>query len=162
VASLPFLTFELGPLVLIGAACVAAAGAWLLARLAGVLRNRLGVAAIGLFAPIIAYGIWNPVITTQRSVYPSGWSSPESVARRLGIGTVGYDLNRYDVIGLYATQWFLPHTREVLFDGRTQRPPAQFVLSGMDWAREHPNTHAEAIWHDLGRDEVLWRLQSDS
>jgi hypothetical protein len=61
---------------------------------------------------------------------------------------------------LDATQWFLPGTQEVLFDGRTQRPPARFVLSGAGWAREHPNTHAVAAWHDAGRDQVLWRVQA--
>jgi hypothetical protein len=159
VASLPFLTFGLGPAVLIGAAVVAGAGAWVLwtLRQRGWTGGRLALVVVGLFLPVVGYSVWNPVISGQRSVYPSGWTSPEPVARRLGIRTAAYDLAHYDVIGLYATQWFLPHTRLELFDSRRGPPPSRYVLSGEQWGAQHPG--AVALWRDRGRNQVLWRLQ---
>jgi hypothetical protein len=162
VSSLPFVTFQLGAGVLVAAAIVACGGAWVLTRIASRAPARVGLGAIGLFIPIVIYGVWNPVLNTQRSVYPSGWTSPQSAASRYGARSLAYDLANDDEIGLYATQWFLPGTRELLFDGRTEPPPSRFVLSSADWEREHPRTGATAVWHDAGRDQVLWRLQSQS
>ena len=158
VASLPFLTFQLGAGVLIGATVVALAGAWLLIRASRQATGRVPLLAIALFAAVTAYGELNPVIDSQRSVYPAGWTSPDPVASAKGIRLAAYDLAEYDEIGLYATQWFLPHTRLDLFDGARRSAPTRYVISGAAWARRHPVTRPAALWRDVGRDEVLWQL----
>jgi hypothetical protein len=160
VASLPFLTFRLGAPVLVGAAVVAAGGAWLLGWPALRARFHPALTAVGLFVAVTAYGVFNPVIATQRSVYPAGWTSPGPVAARLRISRVAYDLNHYDVIGLYGVQWFLPHTYLELFRGAGRAPRSRYVLSGASWGGEHPSGHAAIVWRDRGRDQVLWRLDA--
>jgi hypothetical protein len=159
IAGLPFVTSRLGPAILIGAAVVAAAGALLLGRLSRSGPRILGTAAIALFLPIVAYGAWNPVISSQRAVYPSGWTSPEPIAAGHHIRSAAYDLDHYDTIGLYVVQWFLPDTSLGLFHGNRQRPPSRYVLSGRSWPRQHPHPGATELWSARGRDEVLWRLQ---
>ncbi|HEX2392735.1 MAG TPA: hypothetical protein VHI77_07430 [Solirubrobacterales bacterium] len=156
VSALPFVTVQLGPAILIGAALVAAAGAWLLLRAAGSGPRALGSVAIALFLAVMAYGAWNPVRSSQRAVYPSGWTSPRSAAA--GAPRIAYDLDHYDTIGLYATQWFLPDSHLVLFHGGREAPPAPYLISGSSWRREHPGAEARALWTDVGRDQVLWRL----
>jgi len=154
ISALPFVTVQLGPAILIGAAVVALAGAALLLWAAGRGQGMLGLAALALFVPIVAYGVWNPVRSSQRAVYPAGWESPESVVEEAGARTIAYDLDHYDTIGLYTVQWFLPKTKLTLFHGNRQTPRSRFVLSGEDWSRRHPE--AKSIWSFSGRDEVLW------
>jgi len=155
ISALPFVTIQLGPAVLLGAALVAVAGAALLLW----ARDRGGLApallALALFLPVVAYGAWNPVRSSQRAVYPEGWESPEPVVADAGAKTIAYDLDHYDTIGLYTTQWFLPKTDLTLFHGNRQPARARFVLSGENWGARHPR--ARAIWSDRGRDQVLWQ-----
>ena len=162
ISALPFVTAQLGPAILIGAALVAGAGAWLLSQTSVLAPGRLGPLALALFVPIVAYGAWNPVVKSQRAVYPSGWKSPEPVAEANRISSAGYDLSHYDAIGLYAYQWFLPETSVVLFRGAHQPPPSRFFLSARSWPREHPETGSTALWNAVGRNEVLWRERGAS
>jgi hypothetical protein len=155
ISALPFLTVQLGPAVLIGAALVAAAGAALLLWARGRGRLAPALLAAALFVPVIAYGAWNPVRSSQRAVYPPGWESPEAVVEGAGARTIAYDLDHYDTIGLYTIQWFLPKTDLTLFHGNRQPARTRFVLSGEDWGSRHPR--ARAIWSDRGRDQVLWQ-----
>jgi hypothetical protein len=157
VSGLPFVTANLGPGILIGAALVAGAGAWLLVRLSLRASGRVGWLAVALFAPIIVYGVWNPVLKSEHAVYPGGWTSPEPIAESHGIRTIGYDLSHYDAIGLYAFQWFLPDTSVALFDARRQAPPSRFVISGRGWQRRRAGAGADELWRAEGRDQVLWR-----
>jgi hypothetical protein len=154
ISALPFVTVQLGPAILIGAAVVALAGAGLLLWAAGREQGMLGLAALALFVPIVAYGVWNPVRSSQRAVYPAGWGNPEPVVEAAGARTIAYDLDHYDTIGLYTVQWFLPKTKLTLFHGNRQSPRSRFVLSGEAWSRRHPE--AKSIWSFAGRDEVLW------
>ena len=64
-------------------------------------RSPSGVTAIGLFLAVAAYGTWNPVRSSQRAVYPSGWTSPQSIAEKASVRHAAYDLDHYDTIGLY-------------------------------------------------------------
>jgi len=155
ISALPFVTVQLGPAVLLGAALVAAAGAGLLLWARGRGRLVPSLLALGLFLPVVAYGAWNPVRSSQRAVYPEGWESPEPVVADAGAKTIAYDLDHYDTIGLYTIQWFLPKTDLTLFHGNRQPARARFVLSGEDWGGRHPR--AQAIWSDPGRDQVLWQ-----
>lgn len=160
VSALPFVTMELGPAVLIGAAVVAAGGALFL-RLASRRGPRaLGIVALALFAVVAAYGVWNPVRSFQRSVYPSGWTSPQSATEAAGGGPIAYDLDHYETTGFYTVQWFLPDSRIVLFHGDTEAAPAPLVLSDEAYGSEHPGSGAVEIWANAGRDESLWRLRS--
>jgi len=136
ISALPFVTVQLGPAILIGAAVVALAGAWLLTRASVRGERVLGLAAIALFLPVLAYGAWNPVRSSERAVYPAGWESPEAVVENAGSPPVAYDLDHYDTIGLYAVQWFLPESQVVLFEGSKEAAPAPFVFS-----------RDESLWH---------------
>jgi hypothetical protein len=158
IAGLPFVTSRLGPAILIGAAVVAAAGALLLARLSRGGPRLLGTAAVALFLPIVVYGAWNPVISSERAVYPAGWTSPQPIAAAHNIRSAAYDLDHYDTIGLYVVQWFLPDTSLRLFHGNRQRPPSRYVLSARSWPRQHPHPGASELWTFRGRDEALYRL----
>jgi hypothetical protein len=158
ISALPFVTVQLGPAILIGAALIAGAGAWLLLRASSRGTHTLGLAALLLFLPVIAYGVWNPVRSSERAVYPSGWTSPQGPAETAGAKEIAYDLDNYDTIGLYAFQWFLPDSRISLFHGDREPPPTRFVLSGGSYGRQHPGLGAREIWSAAGRDQVLWRL----
>jgi hypothetical protein len=158
ISALPFITVQLGPAVLVGAALVAPAGAWLLLRASALSERALGLAALALFLPVIAYGAWNPVRSSERAVYPAGWESPQEVVENAGSPTVAYDLDHYDTIGLYAVQWFLPDTPMVLFEGKREESPSRLLISSESGAEDHPATPARLLWRDTGRDQALWRL----
>jgi hypothetical protein len=157
ISALPFITVQLGPAILIGAALVALGGAWLLTRATAFGPKATGVAAVALFLAVAAYGAWNPVRSSQRAVYPAGWTSPQSAAEDAGAKTIAYDLDSYDTIGLYSLQWFLPNTRVTLFTQSREEPDSRFVLAGEDWAR-HQGVRATPLWEAVGRDQVLWRV----
>jgi hypothetical protein len=160
ISALPFLTVQLGAGVLIGAALVAAGGALLLWRASSFGARTLGLVATGLFLAVVVYGAWNPVRSSQRSVYPAGWESPQAIVEDAGGKTVAYDLDHYDTIGLYVVQWFLPDSKILLFAGKRQAPAAALVISGGDWPEEHPSPRAKPLWRDpeADRDQTLWRL----
>ncbi len=160
ISALPFVTVQLGLGILIGAALVALAGAWLLVRSSALGPRALGSVAIVLFLAVAAYGAWNPVRSSQRAVYPPGWTSPQSAVETEGASKIAYDLDHYDTIGLFVFQWFVPHTTVQLFHGEAEPPPSRYVLSGASWSREHPGIEARPIWRAKGRDEVLWRLSA--
>jgi len=157
ISALPFVTVDLGPAILIGAALVALFGAFLLVQAAHVGSRILSLVAIFLFLPVIAYGAWNPVRSSQRAVYPSGWESPEAAVD--DEPKVAYDLEHYDTIGLYAVQWFIPDSRVVLFEGDGEAPPSNLVLGDGSWGEEHPAGRPRLVWTDNGRDQALWRLR---
>ncbi|HEX3042927.1 MAG TPA: hypothetical protein VHP56_12635 [Solirubrobacterales bacterium] len=159
-SALPFVATQLGPAVLIGAASIAAAGALLLRLAARRNTAALGAAALALFLAVVLYGAWNPVRSSERAIYPSGWSSPQATAEaaEAGSGRIAYDLDDYETIGLYVFQWFLPNSRIVLFHGDREPPPAQLVIAGKDYRHEHPRSGAVEFWTAPGRDQSLWRL----
>lgn len=159
ISALPFVTVQLGPAILLGAALVAVAGAWLLIRAATMSPAVLSAVAICLFGAVVLYGAWNPVRSSQRAVYPTGWESPQAFVDAEDAKTVGYDMTYYDTIGLYAVQWFLPNSRLQLFDGTRQPPPSRLFISSAAWHREHPSADAKLLWRDEGRDQALWRLR---
>jgi hypothetical protein len=157
ISALPFITVQLGPAILIGAALVALGGAWLLTRATAFGPKATGVAAVALFLAVAAYGAWNPVRSSQRAVYPAGWTSPQSAAEDAGAKTIAYDLDSYDTIGLYSLQWFLPNTRVTLFTQNREEPDSRFFLAGEDWPRRQ-GVRATPLWEAVGRDQVLWRV----
>lgn len=155
ISALPFVTVQLGPGILVGAAIVAGIGAYLLFRASDLGPRLLGLAALALFLPVVAYGAWNPVRSSQQAVYPAGWESPQAAVGKAP--TVAYDLDHYDTLGLYAVQWFLPDSRVVLFEGNEKSPPANLVISAGAWGEEHPAGQPKLLWTDNGRDQALWR-----
>jgi hypothetical protein len=158
VSALPFATMQLGPAVVIGAAVVAGAGAAFLLLASGRGAAALGLAALCLFAAVTAYSLWNPVRSSERTVYPGGWTSPQSAVEAAGGGRIAYDLDDYDTTGLYVYQWFLPNSRITLFHGHREAPAAPLVMAGGSYGREHPGSGAVAIWKAPGLDQTLWRL----
>ncbi|HYQ79492.1 MAG TPA: hypothetical protein VEP91_10340 [Solirubrobacterales bacterium] len=157
VSALPFITVELGPAILIGAALVALGGAWLLTRATAFGPKATGTAAVALFLAVAAYGAWNPVRSSERAVYPAGWTSPQAAAEDAGAKKIAYDLDSYDTIGLYSLQWFLPNTEVTLFEASREKPDSRFVLAGEDWPRRQ-GVRTRALWGAAGRDQVLWRV----
>lgn len=157
ITALPFITVQLGPAILIGAALVALGGAWLLTRATAFGPKATGAAAVALFLAVAAYGAWNPVRSSERAVYPAGWTSPQSPAEEAGAKTITYDLDSYDTIGLYSLQWFLPNTEVTLFEASREKPDSRFVLAGEDWPR-HQGVRATPLWEAAGRDQVLWQV----
>jgi hypothetical protein len=165
VSALPFVTGQVGPAILAAAGVIGGVAAWLLLRLSGGSRRVAGIPATAavagaLFAAIAVYGIWNPVATSQRGAYPSGWTSPEAVATAEPIAAASYDLDRYDTFGLYASQWFLPDTALRLFHGDSDRRYPRYMLGSRQWAREHPRPPARLLWSDTARDQALWRIEA--
>ncbi|HEU5253632.1 MAG TPA: hypothetical protein VFU16_09955, partial [Solirubrobacterales bacterium] len=159
ISALPFVTVQLGPAILVGAAAVALAGAALLLWASERGERVLGLAALALFLPVLAYGAWNPVRSSERAVYPAGWESPQAVVENVGPSDVAYDLDHYDTIGLYAVQWFLPENQVVLFEGGKEAPPSEVFISDGRWDEEHRGASAQLLWSDAGRDQSLWRLR---
>jgi hypothetical protein len=157
ISALPFVTVELGPAILVGAALVALFGAWLLLRASARAPWGPGVVAVALFLAVVAYGAWNPVRSSQQAVFPSGWTSPEAAAAEAGAETIAYDLDSYDAIGLYSLQWFLPNTEVTLFYGDREKPDTRFVLADEDWPRQQ-GVEATPLWQEAGHDQVLWRV----
>jgi len=160
ISALPFLTMQLGPAVLIGAAAIAGAGALFLQLASRRSVGALGVAAVALFLAVVVYGAWNPVRSSERAIYPAGWESPQAAAAAAGGKTIAYDLDRYETIGLYVFQWFLPDSRILLFHGDDEAPPSRLVISGQHYGREHPGSGAVEVWSAAGRDQALWRLRN--
>jgi hypothetical protein len=161
ISALPFLTFQLGPAVKIGAALVAVAGICALLWVARRRPQAVPVLAGALFLAVVAYGAWNPVRSSELAAYPDGWTSPEAVAKAHRIETVAYDVDSYDVLGLYPVQWFLPDTSVRLFRGDRQPAPSRFVIGSGSWNADRPDQPARPLWRDVGRDQVLWQI-SDS
>lgn len=157
ITALPFVTSQLGPAILIGAALVALFGAWLLLRAADRAPWAPGAVAVALFLAVVAYGAWNPVRSSQRAAYPAGWSSPQAAAEEAGAEKIAYDLDSYDAIGLYGLQWFLPNAEMTLFHGQSEKPEAEFVLAAEGWPRRQ-GVSAKPLWQEVGRDQVLWRV----
>jgi hypothetical protein len=157
ISALPFITVQLGPAILIGAALVALGGGWLLTRATDFGPKVTGSLAVALFLAVAAYGAWNPVRSSQRAVYPPGWTSPQPVAEDAGAKTIAYDLDSYDTIGLYSLQWFLPNTKMTLFHGNREAPSSSLVLSSESWPRQR-GLKATELWREVGRDQVLWRI----
>jgi hypothetical protein len=158
VSALPFVTGELGPGILIGAGVLAALGAWGLLRATEVRAWGPPALAAAMFLAIVAYGAWNPVVTSQRGAYPAGWTSPEPVAAEHEITSLSYDLPDYDALGLYATQWFLPDTEMRLLHAGDGPPFTRYVLASHSWPHQHPDTRAKLVWDDVGRDQAIYRL----
>lgn len=159
ISALPFVTMNLGPAVLIGGAVIAVAGASVLWLAADRGPGVLGVAALALFLGVVAYGAWNPVRSSERAIYPSGWTDPETAAGAAGGGPIAYDLDHYETIGLYVPQWFLPDSRILLFHGDREPAPARLVISDRRYGPRHAGADAVEIWSAAGRDQSLWRLQ---
>jgi hypothetical protein len=165
VASFPFVTSDLGAKVLVGAAIVAGAG--LVVQFLAVRRRPalMWLLAAALFVPVTAYALHAPVLAAEDASYPSGWTTPGAVAAAGGIRTVAYDLDRaaggdgYPRVGdLYLSQWFLPHTRLLLFHSHRARPPARYVLSDPGWGARHPGLHPTSVWASGGgAAATLWR-----
>jgi 4-amino-4-deoxy-L-arabinose transferase-like glycosyltransferase len=153
VASLPSVTLNLGTLSLLGAG---AAAALAIAASVFVSRRRphlLAPLVLVFFLPTTALVEHNPVLSGQSSVYPSGWTSPGG---KIDPRTIAYDTIGSDGISLYVYQWFMPRTRLLFYSG-VGRPPASYVIGPRSWVgpaglSPHP------VWHDPGRDRVIFRV----
>jgi hypothetical protein len=155
VASLPAPTFQLGPKVLLFAGAVAAAAIVALT----LARRRLPVAVaplvLLLFLPTTAVIERNPVLRAQSAFYPSGWTSPSGSTG--GARTVGFDTEQGGSLFVY--QWFVWKARFVLFDGKSERPPAPVFFASPEWGAGHGGLRPKALWSDSGRDAELFRVE---
>ena len=158
VASLPFLTGQLGAPVIVAAGVVGSAGLGLLV----CLRRRgpclLAAVMLTLFVPTTAYVVYLPVLRSENDVYPAGWESPRPIVDARGARTVAYDLDRFDHIGVKVYQWFMPRTRVVLFHGRKTMPPTSLFISGRTLSGRLAGRGATRLWIDPGRNQAVWDL----
>jgi hypothetical protein len=158
VASLPFITGDLEPWVLVGAGAVACAALGLFGFLLRTRPAALAPVTLGLFALIGAYSESDAVLVRQRSFYPAGWTSPRDAAEENHVRQVAYDRDRQDDTGIWVYQWFMPRTRVLVFWSSREQPPARYIISSKGWQRDHPGQSATALWLDPNRDQALWRL----
>jgi hypothetical protein len=158
-ASLPFVTRDLGLAVVVGAGIVAAAGAWALATVARRAPWAAWLAVVALFVPITVFNEVRLVLQSEDDAYPAGWTSPQPTVEA-HTDEVAYDTSHLDPLAVKAYQWFLPDTRFELFDAHASNPPAPLFFSTSAWSREHRDLPAQILWRDPGRDQVLWRSGS--
>ncbi len=159
VASLPSVTGELGPPIIAVAAVIMAAALVLLMAVRARVPGALGPLVIVLFAPTTAYITHLPVLRSEHDVYPPGWTSPVAAAH--GATQVGYDVDHFDHIAVKVYQWFMPHTRLVLFESHAHAPPAALFFSGRRVSGKPARCGATVVWSDPGRDQVLWHAAPD-
>ena len=157
VASLPFLTFDLGAGVVVGAGIVAVLACTAFA----ILRHRAPTlvvpALLVAFLATTAAVERDPIVSTNSGWYGDGWTSPQHAAA--GTQRVAFDVDNPD--GLYVYQWFLPHDALVLFSASATHAPAAYVLTTADWAAHHRALHPHVLWSDTSHDHrghVLIRL----
>jgi hypothetical protein len=152
VGSLPFKTGNLTPTLLSAAGLVACAAAIGLYHLTRRHPAALAPAALAAFLLAAAYTEVD-TITVQRSFYPAHWTAPTRAARERGIQSVAYDLDARDRRAIWVYQWFLPHTRFLLFYGSRERSPSRYFISARH-LRGRPA--AVPLWVDSARDQALW------
>jgi hypothetical protein len=160
VASLPSPTGQLGAAVLLTAGVVASLVLCLLLQISRRAPVAVAPAALLLFLPTTAYIAYLPVLRSERDVYPPGWTSPQSVVEERHVGVVAYDLDHFDHVAVKVYQWFLPHTRFLLFHGRTDARPASTLFSGRTLSGRLAAGSATTLWADPGRDQRLWLVRS--
>jgi hypothetical protein len=157
VASLPFVTGDLTPPVLVGAGVVACAGACVLFTAARWDARAVIVLLLAMYTLVAAFTEVRLVLRGDDAVYPSGWTSPEESAGTAE-GAVAFDTADFDRIAVKVYQWFLPHRHLEEFDSTRERPPARLFFSGPSQPRKEAG--AAALWRDPGRPQVLWRGES--
>jgi hypothetical protein len=157
VASLPFVTGELTPPVIIGAGVVASAGACVLFVATRWDGRAVVVGLLTMFTLVAAFTEVRLVLRGDDAVYPSGWTSPED-AIGTAEGTVAFDTADFDRIAVKVYQWFLPHRHLEEFDSTREGPPVRLFFSGPEAPRAEPR--AAAVWRDPGRPQVLWESGS--
>ena len=156
ISALPFITVQLGPAILIGAALVAARAAPALLT----PRHRLRRRGRSAWPRSRSSSRWPPTAPGTPSAAPSAPSTRRAgparspAAEAPAAKPIAYDLDSYDTIGLYACQWFLPDTEIDLFHGDREAPPARASSSpAADWPRQ-PGCGAVEVWSAAGRDQV--------
>ncbi len=156
IAGLPAPPFQLTASALVVAGLAAAFWAVLAIVVARRRRRLLVPFLLVSFALTAANFERNPLLSGERLVYGSGWVSPESA---LGDAkTVSYDRASADIIGLYAYQWFAPHTRFVLTGGASGPLRTRYLIGSRSWPARHPGIRVEAVWRDPNRDQVIYRV----
>jgi hypothetical protein len=161
VASLPSVTGGLGAPIIVAAGVTTTAALSLLALVRRRAPGAVGPVMLLLFAPTTAYIAYLPVLRSEHDMYPAGWTSPTPVVEQHGGTSIGYDLEHHDHIALKAYQWFMPHTRIVLFQAGAESPPTALFFSGRGRSGKAAACRARVVWSDPGRDQVLWQAASD-
>ncbi len=160
IAGLPTPPFQLTASSLVFAGVAAAF--WAVVTIAVARRRPLLVVPLLLvsFALTTANVARNPLLSGERLVYGSGWVSPGPVLRDAKV--VSYDRNSEDLIGLYAYQWFAPHTRFVLTGGPSGPLRTRYLISSHSWPARHPGIRVDEVWRDPNRDQVIYRVGGSS
>ncbi len=158
VASLPSVTGSLDAPVIAVAGLVAGAALCLFVLVGRHAPGALAPLALVLFMPTTAYIVYLPVLQSQRDVYPAGWTSPQTAVEQRHATVVGYDLDHFDHVRVKVYQWFLPHTRFVLFHGNRERAPSALFFSARARSDRLAGERATVVWSDPGADQVLWQL----
>jgi hypothetical protein len=110
VASLPFITSDLGAAVLAGAGIVAAAALMFLRAVGHRSPAMTAPMLLCLLAPTTVFVEIRGVLAEEQRVYPRGWSSPAAAVAAERVTAIAYDQDQgLSVAKVY--QWFLPDTR---------------------------------------------------
>ena len=130
--------------------------------IAAVRRNPLLVVPVLLVSFVLTTANFerNPLLSGERLVYGSGWTSPGAVLRDASV--VSYDRGSYDLIGLYVYQWFAPHTRFVLYAASSGPPRGRYLISSRAFPAKHPAIRVRELWRDPTRDQVVYRVLGQS
>ena len=160
IAGLPAPPFQLTASSLVIAGIAAAF--WAACAIAVARRRPLLVVPLLLasFALTTANVERNPLLSGERLVYGSRWVSPGSVLRDTKV--VSYDRSSSDIIGLYAYQWFAPHTRFMLTGGPSGPLRTRYLISSHSWPAKHPGVPVQVVWRDPNRDQVIYRVVGSS
>jgi hypothetical protein len=160
IAGLPSPPFQLtaSSLVIAGVA----AAFWAVLAIAVARRRPLLVVPLLLvsFALTTANVVRNPLLSGERVTYGSGWVNPGPVLRDTKV--VSYDRHSQDIIGLYAYQWFAPHTRFVLTGGPSGPLRTRYLIASHRWPARHPGIRVDEVWRDPNRDQVIYRVVGSS
>lgn len=156
VTSLPFVTGDLSPAILIGAGVVGSAGACAVVAAARRGPEAVTVLLVAMFVAVSAFTEERLVLRGERAVYPREWTSPGQVVD-LEDGTVAFDTARFDRIAVKVYQWFLPHNRLEEFDSEREAPPSRLFFSAPSSPEAEQRRGTVELWRDPGRPQVLWR-----
>lgn len=152
VASIPFITSDLGPAVIVGAGAMTLLVIGALTRLRAPLHHLLVV--LGVFLATALVVEHNPVLSGEHAFYPSGWTSPAQAIG--GSRTAAFDTDGSG--SLYVYQWFIPKARLVLFASETQPPPSRLVITSDSWAARHRGLDPVRLWEDRSRGSAIFRV----
>jgi hypothetical protein len=139
---------------------VIAAGALLVLVTFGLLARRSGRVAVALLGCFFAFAA---IDVEPRALRPiDRWSQQivtlhEVVRSMGGAADIAYDRSNLDSFGLNGYQFYLQDHQFELFDGTSEKPPADFVIAAKEWPKAKA-WKARRIASEPKLNQALWRM----